>query len=274
MASVSYVGIPTPFEGIRKIDPRHRQRCGAINFLSGVSQGRYTWSNNQGDTVVTPSLAFMSRLDDTDLAAIARRWSECNFRHNELIIAHGDSDRDVFFLLEGRARVTMFSEDGREIAYRDIAPGEIFGELAGIDGKARSASVVALEPTCVARLTGAAFRDIVINHPNFAWVLLEHLSAQLRRMTDRVFEFSTLVVRKRLILELLRRAEENGSVNGQVSLSPAPTHSELAAKISTHREAVSREMSALARRGLIDRRGRRLILHDLALLERLAAKKQ
>jgi CRP-like cAMP-binding protein len=246
----------------------------AINCLSGVSQGKYTWSNNQGDTVVTPSLAFMSRLDDTDLAAIARRWSECNFRHNELIIAHGDSDRDVFFLLEGRARVTMFSEDGREIAYRDIAPGEIFGELAGIDGKARSASVVALEATRVARLTGAAFRDIVINHPNFAWVLLEHLSAQLRRMTDRVFEFSTLVVRKRLILELLRRAEENGSVNGQISLSPAPTHSELAAKISTHREAVSREMSALARRGLIDRRGRRLILHDLALLERLAAKKQ
>jgi CRP-like cAMP-binding protein len=48
----------------------------------------------------------------------------------------------------------------------------------------------------------------------------------------------------------------------------------LAATISTHREAVSREMSALAKKGLIERRGRRLILHDLALLERLAAKKE
>jgi CRP-like cAMP-binding protein len=246
----------------------------AINFLSGVSQGKYTWSNNQGYAVVTSSLPFMSRLDNTDLAAIARRWSECNYRHNELIIAHGDSDRDVFFLLEGRARVTMFSEDGREIAYRDITPGEIFGELAGIDGKARSASVVALEPTRVARLTGAAFRDIVINQPTFAWLLLEHLSAQLRRMTDRVFEFSTLVVRKRLILELLRRAEEIGPLTGQVSISPAPTHFELAAKISTHREAVSREMSALAKKGFIERRGGRLILHDLAVLERLAVKKE
>jgi CRP-like cAMP-binding protein len=230
--------------------------------------------NNEGYTVVTASLAFLSRLGNADLAAIARRWSERSYQHNELIIAHGDSDRDVFFLLEGRARVTMFSEDGREIAYRDIAPGEIFGELAGIDGKARSASVVALETTRVARLTEAAFRHVVINHPAFAWVLLEHLSAQLRRMTDRVFEFSTLVVRKRLILELLRRAEESGSVNGQVSLSPAPTHSELAAKISTHREAVSREMSVLAKRGLIERRGRRLIMHDLAMLEGLAAKKE
>jgi CRP-like cAMP-binding protein len=173
----------------------------AINFLSGASQGKYTRSNNEGYAAVTASPAFMSKLGNADLAAIAQRWSECSYQHNELIIAHGDSDRDVFFLLAGRARVTMFSEDGREIAYRDIAPGEIFGEL-------------------------------------------------------------------------LRRAEEIGSVNGQVSLSPAPTHFELAASISTHREAISREMSTLAKRGLIERRGRRLILHDLALLEGLASKKE
>ena len=216
----------------------------------------------------------MSRLSDADLAALAERWTERSYRHNELIVAHGDTGRDVFFLLEGRARVTLFSEDGREIAYRDIDPGEIFGELAGIDGKARSASVVALVPTRAARLPGAAFREIVNNHPTFAWMLLEHLSAQLRRMTDRVYEFSTLVVRKRLILELLRRAEEVGPVDGQVSISPAPTHFELAAKISTHREAVSREMSALAKRGLIEKRGNRLMLHDLAALEMLAVKKE
>ena len=218
--------------------------------------------------------AFLSRLCDADLAALAERWTERRYRHHELIVAHGDTGRDVFFLLEGRARVTLFSEDGREIVYRDIDPGEIFGELAGIDGKMRSASVVALEPTRVARLPGAAFREIVNNHPTFAWMLLEHLSAQLRRMTDRVYEFSTLVVRKRLILELLRRAEEVEPVNGQVSISPAPTHFELAATISSHREAVSREMSILAKRGLIEKRGNRLMLRDLAALEMLAGNKE
>jgi len=222
---------------------------------------------------VTASPAFLSKLCDADLAALAERWTERSHGHNELIIAHGDSGRDVFFLLEGRARVTLFSEDGREIAYRDIEPGEIFGELAGIDGKARSASVVALGATRAARLPGAAFREVVNNHPTFAWMLLEHLSAQLRRMTERVYEFSTLVVRKRLILELLRRAEETGPVDGQASISPAPTHFELAARISTHREAVSREMSALAKRGLIERRRSRLVLRDLAALEVLAGKK-
>ena len=219
---------------------------------------------------MTASPAFLSKLCDADRAAVAARWSERSYRHNEVIVAHGDSGRDVFFLLEGRARVTLFSEDGKEIAYRDVEPGEIFGELAGIDGKARSASVIALEGARVSRLPGTAFRDIVKEHPAFAWILLEHLSAQLRRMTDRVFEFSTLVVRERLILDLVRWAKEIGPVDGQVSISPAPTHFELAARISTHREAVSREMSALAKRGLIEKRGNSLVLRDLAALEALA----
>jgi CRP/FNR family transcriptional regulator, cyclic AMP receptor protein len=223
---------------------------------------------------VTASPAFLSRLCDADRAALAKRWIACSYRHNDLIIAHGDTGRDVFFLLEGRARVTLFSEDGREIAYRDLEPGDIVGELAAIDGKARSASVVALEATRAARLPAAGFRDIVISHPSLAWKLLEHLSAQLRRMTERVYEFSTLVVRKRLILELLRRAEEIGPIDGQGSINPAPTHFELAAKISTHREAVSREMSVLAKRGLIERHGSRLLLHDLAALETLAGRKE
>jgi CRP/FNR family cyclic AMP-dependent transcriptional regulator len=240
------------------------------NFLLKTSQAKYLGLNEKGAAVTAPP-AFLSRLSDADLAALAERWTERLYRHHELIVTHADTGRDVFFLLKGRAQVTLFSEDGREIVYRDIDPGEIFGELAGIDGKMRSASVVALEPTTrAARLPEAAFREIVNNHPTFAWILLEHLSGQLRRMTERVYEFSTLVVRKRLILELLRRAEEVVPVDGQVSISRAPTHSELAAKISTHREAVSREMSALTKAGLIEKRGNGLMLRDLAALKMLA----
>lgn len=223
---------------------------------------------------MTAPLPFLSRLCEADLAALSGRWSAQTYRNGELIIAHGDSGRDVFFLLEGRARVTLFSVDGKEIAYRDIAPDDIFGELACIDGRTRSASIVALETTRAARLPGTAFRDLVESHPRLAWSLLEHLSALLRRMTDRVFEYSTLVVRNRLILELIRRAEESGPPGDQSSLDPAPTHFELAAAISTHREAVSREMSALAKRGLIAKRGNRLLLSDLVALRALARREE
>jgi CRP/FNR family cyclic AMP-dependent transcriptional regulator len=219
--------------------------------------------------VASPS--FLSRLGDGALAALAEQWSVRSYRPDELIIEHGDTGRDVFVSLEGRARVTLYSKNGREVLY-DVGPCDIFGELAGIDGKARSASIVALEATRAAHLPEVTFRDLVNSHPSFAWALLEQLSALLRRMTNRVYMFSTLVVCKRLILELLRRAEEMEQVDGQVSLCRAPTHFDPAATISTHREAVSREMSTLVKRGPIERRGSRLVFRDLAALETLIAR--
>lgn len=245
-----------------------------IKFLLKGRCAKYSWWRRKKGAAVTAAQAFLSRLSEADLALLSGRWTTHSYGHDELIIAHGDSGRDVFFLLEGRARVTLFSEDGKEIAYRDITPGDIFGELACIDGRSRSASVVALEATRAARISGAAFRELVESHPNLAWTLLEHLSTLLRRMTDRVFEFSTLVVRKRLILDLIRQAEEIGPVGGRAVIDPAPTHFELAARISTHREAVSREMSALAKRGLIAKRGHSLVLNNLAALEMLAGREE
>jgi CRP-like cAMP-binding protein len=166
----------------------------------------------------------------------------------------------------------LFSEDGRTVAYRDIEPGNIFGELAAIDGRVRSATVVALEAVRVARLAEAAFRELVSGRPTFTWALLTYLSGQVRRLTDRVYEFSTLVVRKRLIRELLRLAGAAEQAGGEASITPAPTHFDLAAKISTHREAVSREMSALAKRKIIEKRGGSLVLRDLATLRTLGGK--
>ncbi len=215
---------------------------------------------------------FLTTLSSSDLEALTERWSVRNYRRNELIIEQRDEGRDVFFVLDGQVRVTLFSAGGREVAYRDLHPGDIFGELAAIDSKLRSASVIAIEATRAAQLSAAAFEEMVQQHPSFTWALLEHLSGLLRRMTDRVFEFSTLVVRERVVCELLRRADELGQPQGTETAIPLPRHFELAATISTHREAVSREMSILAKRGLVERRGNCLVIKDRSALEALAGK--
>ena len=221
---------------------------------------------------MTVSEAFLARLPEADLSIVASRWKVRSYQAHETIIAHGDNNCDVFFLLDGRARATLFSETGREVAYHEIGAGDIFGELAGIDGRARSANVVALGTARVARLSQASFRDVVDNNRAFAWALLVHLSAMVRRVSNRVFEFSTLAVRQRLVCELLRRAEGHWQADGRALMRPAPTHFELASSISTHREAVSREMSALAKRKLVERRGGTLVLLDPEALESLAGK--
>lgn len=221
---------------------------------------------------MSASPAFLATLCDSDLGALAERWNVRSYRRQELIIAHGDESRDVFFVLDGRARATLFSANGREVAYRDIHPGDIFGELAAIDGKARSASVIAMDPTRASILSADAFQSLLSSHPSISWALLKHLSGGLRRMTDRVFEFSTLMVRERVVCELLRRADKSGLSEGAVAVIPVPRHMELAAAISTHREAVSREMSLLAKKGLIKRRGDDLLLKDRAALEELTGR--
>ncbi len=212
----------------------------------------------------------MDGLAREDRAELERQWAVRKYERDEAIIGHDETDRDVYFVLEGRARATIYSDGGKMVAYREIDAGGIFGELAAIDGKARSASVIALEPMRVARLSAPAFRHLVDTRPDFTWALLVHLSVQMRRMTERVYEFSTLVVRKRLIRELLRLAGDQHRGHEPASIFPAPTHFDLATMISTHREAVSREMSELAKRHLVERRGRKLMLPDPAALEALA----
>lgn len=218
--------------------------------------------------------AFLDTLCPPDIDALAGRWKIRSYRRQEIIIAHGEGGTDVFFVLDGSARVTLFSANGKEVAYRDIHKGDIFGELAAIDGKARSASVIAMEPMRAAILSAEAFRGLMTSHPTLSWALLVHLSGLIRRMTERVFEFSTLVVRERVICELLRRADEAGIAEGPATVIPAPRQLELAAAISTHREAVSREMSLLSKRGLIKRRGETLLLRDIAALEALTGRNE
>lgn len=214
---------------------------------------------------------FLSTLSDDDRTALEARWTARQYGRSEMIIAHEDADRDVYFVLEGHARATAYSERGRTVTYRDMGPGDIFGELAAIDGRTRSASIMALDTVRVASLSDTAFRDIAESRPTFAWALLLHLSTQMRAMTERVYEFSTLVVRKRLIRELLRLADKDGGAKNKAKISDAPIHSDLAAKIGTHREAVSREMSALTKAKLIEKRGRTLVLNDLSMLELISS---
>lgn len=208
---------------------------------------------------------FLDRLPAEDRAALLSLLTVRDYERGANVILESDENTEIFFVLEGNARASIFSEEGRVVAYRDMGPGAIFGEIAAIDGQPRSANVVASEKLVVGRLPTSAFHELIETNSRFTWALLRHLVAQSRDLTRRVFEFSTMLVRDRLIHELLRLAgsEEDGE---RAELRPAPTHFELAARISTHREAVSREMAKLSKRGLVSKQSGALILHDLDAL--------
>ena len=95
---------------------------------------------------------------------------------------------------------------------------------------------------------------------------LIHLTTQLRNLTNRVYEFSTLAVNNRIEAELLRLAQSETSasetLSSSMSIKRLPSHAEIANNISTHREAVTRHLVELSRQGLIERKGKALIIKD------------
>lgn len=197
---------------------------------------------------------------------------QCRFRRvarNVRILHQTDETTDVYIVIHGRVRVTTYSRSGREVIFRDFKAGEYFGELAAIDGLARSATVVALADTVVASMTASVFWTALREHPSVSEMVLKRLAENLRAMNERVLEFSTLAVRNRIHAELLRTARDGNQCEEGVIIPSPPTHAELASRVSTHREAVTRELGELARIGLVERRDGGLLITDVSELERL-----
>ena len=116
------------------------------------------------------------------------------------------------------------------------------------------------------RVRGQAFRDLVAREVTVAMALLQQSIRYVRELTDRVYEFSSLAVANRIQAELLRLAREVSADGNSVLLSPAPRHVDIADRVSTHREAVTRELGRLARIGIVERQGRRLRITDMKRL--------
>jgi CRP/FNR family transcriptional regulator, cyclic AMP receptor protein len=130
----------------------------------------------------------------------------------------------------------------------------------------RAASVKASTAAVVASMPASTFRKALAQHADVRDQLLLRLVARARALTARVGELSTLSVRDRLRAELLRLGRRRADQPNRAIISPTPIHDEFAGRISTHREAVSREFATLERGGLLERRRGALVICDVAAL--------
>jgi CRP-like cAMP-binding protein len=222
-----------------------QQQLAAIDIFRGLSP---------------PELAHIARIVRT------RRWQA-----GHCFVNYRDESRDVYLILSGRVKVAIYSEDGREVAFREMKAGESFGEIAAIDGKPRSANVIALTEAEVGSITAAEFMDLVRRYPAVSEGCLRKLTGLVRQLSDRVEEFSRPVP-ERVCKELIRLAQANSSDKRTACLRPAPKHADIASRVNTHREAVSRLMSELARAGIVERRSGELVVHDIKRLVDHAAR--
>jgi CRP-like cAMP-binding protein len=214
-------------------------------------------------------IGLLQGLCEADLEALAKRCSWRRYQAHEQIIHFHDETRDVYFVVEGEVRAITYSLEGKEVTYRDISAGDMFGEYAAIDGEPRTATIEALVPSYVAAMPAACLWEILESHPSATAIMLKQLTRQVRALTERVFEFSTLAVKNRIHAELLRLARDHMVDDVTAVIVPSPTHADIASRISTHREAVTRELTELSRQGLVERRHGSLVVRDVPRLERM-----
>ena len=211
----------------------------------------------------------LAGLGPKELAAIeaACRW-KCYLPHQQVIDRESKSS-DVFFVVEGRMRVVNYSFSGRGIILDELPTGSYFGELSALDGRPRSARVVALTDSLIAALPRGYFLRLLEKRPRVARWVMTRLAGIVRDCTDRIMELSPLGANNRVHADLLRQARPYMDGENQAAIQPIPVHGDIASRVSTTRETVARVMNELARMGILERKKDVLIIRDIARLQEM-----
>jgi CRP/FNR family cyclic AMP-dependent transcriptional regulator len=212
-------------------------------------------------------ISLFEELPDNEISAIAGACSIRTFDRQAQILGEQEQTTDVFFVLSGTVRATIYTLSGREVIFNDISTGGIFGEFSAVDGLPRASMVVAVTDCRVARMTREKFLEMLQRNGTMAVRLIELLVGKIRSMSERVFEVSALAVRERVRRELLRLAKDGTEFRNGIVIRPAPTHYEIASRLGSHREAVTREFNRLEAAGIIEVRRRQLRIVDIERLQ-------
>ena len=204
-------------------------------------------------------------LDAAGLARLAAAAETRRHRRGEVLCREGDSGDELFVVVSGRVKVVVTSTRGDEMLLATLGPGEVFGELAVVDGGPRSATVTATETSTVTRLARPVLLEVLYSHPGMIDVLLTTLGGLVRRLNARAADLVFLDLAGRVAKLLLANAEEAGD-----TFELAITQSELASMVGGSRQTVNQILRGFERRGLVEVDGRKVVVRDARELRRQA----
>lgn len=195
------------------------------------------------DTLTTlKQVSFLADVDEGALLALAEKAAIKTYPAHSIILYEGDETGPLYVVLEGKVRVFLCDEDGKEITLSHLGPCSHFGELALLDDEPRSASVMALDKTTCGVISKAAFKEWLSVHPEAAFRLIQSLIKKIRDLTDNVRSLALSNVYERMVKVLNDLAEEK---NGVLLIQEKLTQQDLANRIGASREMVSKIIKEL-----------------------------
>jgi len=216
------------------------------------------------------NIPLFAEMDDVELTHVANALKRRTFAAGQTVFYQGDPGNVAYIIESGQVRIYVHGEDGREVSVILYGPGDIFGEMALLDRRPRSATATAMEDSVLLALNADDFHRHLRHSHQLALNLMLTLSTRLRETTEAIESLATLDVNRRLIKKLLYLAQRQGTPNENgIRIRGRLTQQALASLISTSRESTNRALRALARKGLIDMRHGRIVILKPQALERL-----
>jgi CRP/FNR family transcriptional regulator, cyclic AMP receptor protein len=210
-------------------------------------------------------------LSEEELAHLSLLAQTKVYKPRETIVEKGDAATELFVLLRGRAKVGTPGADGSHAAINVMGPGEVFGEVAILDGRPRSATVTTLEECEMAIVDKAAFNDLLAASPTIAVKLLNVLAGRVRELTTRIEDRAFLDVPARLAKQLLWLARNHGVEDGSaVRIDLRLSQQELGELIGATRESVNKQVREWTRSGILKQERDCIEIFDLEALGAIA----
>ncbi len=208
-------------------------------------------------THMIENILLFSDLPEDYLQHIASCAVTRNYPKNSILITEGDQSDSLYIIENGRVKIFLNDENGKEVILNILGPNEYFGELAMLDESPRSASVMTLEPSRFSIISKADFDACLDSHPEIAVQLIRALAARIRALTENVRELALHDVYERVASLLLKMAQEQ---DGNQVISQKLTHQEIANMVGASREMVSRIMKDLVTGGYIESHAKQVTL--------------
>ncbi len=219
--------------------------------------------------MITDKIAALRRtslfgeLDEVELRALAERALERRLARDEVLFFNGDSASGLFVIVEGALRAYREGLDGREQVIHVEHAGTTIAELPVFDDRPYPSTVAAEEESTVLFLDKRDVRALCLSHPNIALAAAKLLADRLRKCAELVEALSLREVDQRLARWLLNEARARGKrVESGLELTLVLTNQQIAARIGSVREVVSRALNRLQHNSLIAIDGRNVTILD------------
>ena len=208
------------------------------------------------------STPLFASLPDDELDVLGRSLGKRTFGKGMIIFHRGSPGQTLYIIETGLVRIFSLSESGQELTVNLYGPGELFGEMAVLDARTRSAGALCMERTVTHTLHRDVFVRCLQRNPTLAYGIIELLSARLRYTTYHLESLAFLDVYGRVADKLLELADRFGGRGQSARLDLHLTQSELASWLAASRESVNKVLGQFRDQGLIAVDGQEITILD------------